>query len=60
MGKEPEGEEDRVKRMRKYIYLLIGATLIAGGYELMDSTFTFYVAGVLFVTAGIGEILLGE
>ena len=46
--------------MRKYIYLLIGATLIAGGYELMDATFTFYVAGVLFFTAGIGEILLGE
>jgi len=46
--------------MRKYIYLLIGATLIAGGYEVFDTNLAFYVAGVLFVTAGIGEILLGE
>jgi len=46
--------------MRKYIYLLVGATLIAGGFEIVDTAFSHYVAGVLFVTAGIGEILLGE
>lgn len=44
----------------KYIYLLIGATLIAGGMEVFDSEFTFYICGVIFVAAGFGEILIGE
>ena len=46
--------------MMKYIYLLIGAVLIAGGYELLNVQFTFYVAGVIFIAAGLGEILIGE
>ena len=46
--------------MMKYIYLLIGATFIAGGMEVFPSELTFYACGVIFVAAGFGEILIGE
>jgi hypothetical protein len=46
--------------MLKYIHLLVGAALIAAGLEYIDMTFTLYGVGVLFITAGIGEILIGE
>ncbi len=47
-------------KMLKYIHLLVGAALIAAGLEYIDMTFTLYGVGVLFITAGIGEILIGE
>ena len=46
--------------MIKYIHLLIGATLIAGGVGTFDMEFTFYICGVIFVAAGMGGILLGD
>ena len=46
--------------MRKYIYLLIGATLIAGGVGTLNVELTFYTCGILFIAAGMGEILIGE
>ena len=46
--------------MLKYIHLLVGAILIAAGLEYIDTTFTLYGAGVLFIAAGIGEILIGD
>ena len=46
--------------MIKYIHLLIGATLIAGGIGTLNMEFTFYVCGVIFVAAGMGGILLGD
>ena len=46
--------------MMKYIYLLIGVALIMGGYEVLNAEMTFYTCGVLFITGGIGGILIGE
>ena len=46
--------------MMKYIYLLIGATFIAGGMEVFPSELTFYACGGLFVAAGFGELFIGE
>ena len=46
--------------MVKIIHLLAGAVLIAGGTGYVDVNFTFYIAGTLFCTAGIGAILLGN
>ena len=45
--------------MRSFIHILAGLTLIAGGTGYVDANFTFYIAGTLFCTAGLGEILLG-
>ena len=51
----------RYKReMVKFIHLLIGAVFIAGGIGYIGVDLTFYAAGTLFLTAGIGEILIGE
>ena len=50
----------RNNRMVKYIHILAGAILISWGSGYVDAYFTFYIAGTLFCTAGIGEILLGE
>jgi hypothetical protein len=46
--------------MIKYIHMLIGAILIAGGTGYIDMNTTFYACGIMFVAAGLGEILTGE
>ena len=46
--------------MMKYIYLLIGAALIAGGIGHVDISTIMYVVGVIFIAAGMGEILIGN
>ena len=48
------------QQMIKYIHLLIGATLIAGGIGTLNMEFTFYICGVIFIAAGMGGILLGD
>ena len=44
----------------KYIHILIGAGFIAAGIEFIDIHAIFYFIGVVFVAAGIGEILIGD
>ena len=46
--------------MIKYIHLLIGATLIAGGIGTLNMEFTFYICVVIFIAEGMGGILLGD
>ena len=51
----------RYKRKKvKSIHILLGAVVIAGGIGYIGVDLTFYAAGTLFLTAGIGEILIGE
>ena len=48
------------RKMVKIINILIGAVFIAGGIGYIGVDLTFYAAGTLILTAGIGEILIGE
>jgi hypothetical protein len=51
---------DGDSRMMKYIHMLIGAGFIAAGIEFIDIHAVFYFVGVVFVAAGLGELLIGE
>jgi len=46
--------------MIKYFHIFLGVVLILGGIGYADVNAIFYVCGIIFAAAGLGELCIGE
>tara|TARA_B110000285_G_C15050354_1_gene576613 strand:+ start:771 stop:893 length:123 start_codon:yes stop_codon:yes gene_type:complete len=40
--------------------MLVGVSMILGGIGFVDVSTILYVCGIIFIVAGIGEMMIGE
>ena len=46
--------------MIKYMHMLLGVSMILGGTGFINVSTILYVCGIIFITAGMSEIIIGE